>query len=127
VTGETAPVPLIGALDALVVEEGSVSVWELKTAKKKWSSDQLEYDPQPTAYVMGAHELGYGDADVKLLVTTKTSKPDVQVERLVRRCADERELAETVLDVLHAVKTGVDLRVRGWQCRSCSFGGACGA
>jgi hypothetical protein len=63
---------------------------------------------------MAARELGHEDAEVKLLVTTKTRKPDVQVERLVRRGGDERELAETVLDVLHAVRAGVDVRIRGW-------------
>ncbi len=31
----------------------------------------------------------------------------MQIERLVRRRGDERELAETVLDVLRAVKAGV--------------------
>ena len=127
VTGEIAPVPLIGAMDAIVVDQGRTEVWELKTGKKKWSADQMEYDPQPTAYVMAARELGHEDAEVKLLVTTKTAKPDVQVECLVRRRGDERELAETVLDVLHAVKAGVDVRIRGWGCRSCAFASVCGA
>jgi CRISPR/Cas system-associated exonuclease Cas4 (RecB family) len=112
-------------MDAIVVVGGTTEVWELKTGKKKWSADQMEFDPQPTAYVMAARELGY-DARVKLLVTTKTREPDVQIERLVRRRGDERELAETVLDVLHAVRVGVDVRVRGWGCRSCAFASACG-
>ena len=64
---------------------------------------------------------------MKLMVTTKTNKPDVQVERLVRRRGDERELAETVLDVLHAVRAGVDVRIRGWGCRSWGLAGVCGA
>jgi hypothetical protein len=127
VTGGVAPVPLVGAIDAVVVDGGRPAVWELKTGKRKWSADQLDYDPQPTAYVMAARELGYQDPDLKLLVTTKSKQPDVQVERLVRRRGDERELAETVLDVLHAVRAGVDVRVRGWQCRSCAYAGACGA
>ena len=63
VTGEIAPVPLIGAMDAIVVDEGKTAVWELKTGKKKWSADQLEYDPQTTAYVMAARELGYEDPE----------------------------------------------------------------
>jgi hypothetical protein len=125
-TGEIAPVPLVGAIDAVVVDEGKTDVWELKTGKKKWSADQMEYDPQPTAYVMAARELGHEDAGVKLLVTTKSKQPDVQVERLVRRRGDERELAETVVDVLHAVRAGVDVRIRGWGCRSCAFAGVCG-
>jgi putative RecB family exonuclease len=125
-TGKVAPVPLIGAMDAIVVDEGKTEVWELKTGKKKWSADQIEFDPQPTAYTMAARELGHEDADVKLVVTTKTAKPDVQVERLIRRRGDERELAETVLDVLHAVNAGVDVRIRGWGCRSCAYAGVCG-
>ncbi len=126
ISGEIAPVPLIGAMDAIVVDDGRTEVWELKTGKRKWSADQIEFDPQPTAYVMAARELGYEEAAVKLLVTTKTREPDVQIERLVRRRGDERELAETVLDVLHAVKAGVDVRIRGWGCRSCAFAGVCG-
>jgi CRISPR/Cas system-associated exonuclease Cas4 (RecB family) len=126
-TGEAAPLPLIGGIDVIVLDEGATFVWELKTGKKKWSADQLDQDPQPTAYVMAARQLDHADAQVKLLVTTKTAKPDVQIERLVRRPADERELAETVFDVLHAVKAGVDVRIRGWQCRSCAFASGCGS
>jgi CRISPR/Cas system-associated exonuclease Cas4 (RecB family) len=123
-TGEVAARPLIGALDAVVVQGGTTSVWELKTGKKKWSADQKDFDPQPTAYSIAARELGY-EADVVLLVTTKTTRPDVQVERLVRPAADERELAEAVLDVLRAVRVGVDYRVRSWACRSCPFATTC--
>jgi putative RecB family exonuclease len=125
VTGEVASVPVIGGIDAIVVDEAKTDVWELKTGKRKWSADQIEYDPQPTAYTMAARELGHGGPAVKLLVTTKTTKPDVQVTMLVRRRGDEREFAETVLDVLRAVQAGVDVRIRGWGCRSCAFAGRC--
>lgn len=33
-TGDTASLPLIGGIDAIVVEEGNLFVWELKTGKK---------------------------------------------------------------------------------------------
>jgi putative RecB family exonuclease len=125
-TGEIAPVPLIGAIDAIVVDEAKTAVWELKTGKKKWSADQLEYDPQMTAYAVAARELGHGDAELKLLVTTKTKTPDIQVERLVRHRADRQELAETALSVLQAVSAGVDYRVRGWCCKTCAHAGVCG-
>jgi CRISPR/Cas system-associated exonuclease Cas4 (RecB family) len=126
-SGEIAPVPLIGGIDAIVVDEGATFVWELKTGKKKWSADQLEYDPQPTAYTTAARELGHDDAQVTLLVTTKAAKPGIQIEQLVRRPADEREFAETVFGVLHAVKAGVGVRVRGWGCRSCAYSSRCGS
>ena len=125
ITGEILPVPLIGAMDALVLEAGKPVVWELKTAKKRWSADQLELDPQPTAYRMGARQLGVEEAELKLLVTTKTKKPDVQVEKLVRTRVDERELGELAWTVHRAVQAGIDHRARGWQCRSCPYASAC--
>jgi hypothetical protein len=98
----------------------------VKTGKKKWPADQLEFDPQITAYSMAARELGHDDPDLKLLVTTKTKTPDVQVERLVRHRADRQELAETALTVLHAMSAGIDYRVRGWGCKTCAYAGVCG-
>jgi putative RecB family exonuclease len=125
-TGEVAPVPMIGAIDAVVIDEGKTAVWELKTGKKKWSQDLLEWDPQMTCYSMAARELGHDDPGLKLLVTTKTKTPNVQIERLVRHRADKRELAETALTVLAAVNAGVDYRVRGWGCKTCAHAGVCG-
>jgi RecB family exonuclease len=127
VTGEIAPVPMIGAIDAIVVDGEKTEIWELKTGKKRWSSDQIEYDAQPTAYAMAARELGYHGPHLKLIVTTKAKEPQVQVERLVRHRADRQELAETALTVLQAVNAGIDYRVRGWGCKTCAHAGACGA
>ena len=127
ITGEILPVPLIGAMDALVLEQGKSVIWELKTAKKKWSADQLELDPQPTAYRMGARQLGVDEAELKLLVTTKTKKPDVQVERLTGTRVDERELWELAWSVHRAVEAGIDSRNRSWACRSCAYASACSA
>ena len=119
-------IPLIGAMDAVVEENGAPAVWELKTAAKRWSSDQLEYDLQPTTYQIAARSRGH-DAQVKLIVTTKGKSPVVQVEKLVRHRGDERELAEVVFGVHRAIAAGVDHPARGWQCRSCPYAGACGA
>jgi hypothetical protein len=108
VTGEVLPVPLVGAIDAIVLDRGKGAVWELKTSKKKWSADQLEFELQLTAYTVAARRLGYEGADLKLLVTTKTSMPDVQVERLVRCRRDEEELAVIAFGVLEAAAAGID-------------------
>lgn len=127
VTGELLPVPLVGALDALVVEDGAETIWELKTGKRKWSADALDYDLQTTSYRIAARELGRGDdLALKLVLTTKATQPDVQVERLVRHRRDERELVETIFAVHRAVEAGVDFPNRGWQCRTCAWAGACG-
>ena len=124
-TGEVLDVPLIGAIDAVVVQDGHVTLLELKSGKNKWSSDQLEYDQQSTAYLMAARELDIPAKAVSLVVTTKAKKPDVQIERLVRHPQDEDALVELAVTVLAAVEAGIDHRIRGWQCKCCPFAGAC--
>lgn len=124
-TGELLAVPLIGALDAVVIEGGRTAVWELKSGKKKWSADQFEFDLQATAYGIAARQGGYDGASLDFLVTTKTAKPDVQRETVHRHRGDEDELAETAFGVLRAAKAGIDVPNRGWQCRVCAFAGAC--
>jgi CRISPR/Cas system-associated exonuclease Cas4 (RecB family) len=126
-TGEIHPVPLVGAMDAVVEEGGHPVVLELKTGKRRWTADQIDYDLQPTAYMMGARALGHDGAGVKLVLTTKAKKPDVQVEHLVRYRRDEHELVETAFAVARAVKAGVDYPNRGWQCRTCPYAQACGS
>jgi CRISPR/Cas system-associated exonuclease Cas4 (RecB family) len=127
ITEEVHPVPLVGAIDGVVEDRGRPVVWELKTGKKRWSADQLDFDLQPTAYGMAARALGYKDAPLTLVVTTKRKTPEVQVEHLVRHRRDELELVETAFAVARAVKAGVDYPNRGWQCRTCPYAGACGA
>jgi CRISPR/Cas system-associated exonuclease Cas4 (RecB family) len=124
-TGEVLPVPLIGALDAVVVNAGEPTVLELKTGKKRWAQNELEFDLQPTAYRIGARELGFGEPRLELCVTTKAKTPTVQIEELVRTDADERDLVATAASVLRAVDAGVDHPIRGWQCRGCPYSGVC--
>lgn len=124
-TGEVLPVPLIGALDAVVIDQGKGAVWELKSAKKKWTPDQLEFDLQATAYGMAARHEGYDGAALELLITTKAAKPVVQRETVLRHRCDEEELVDIALGVHRAVEAGVDYPNRGWQCRTCPFASAC--
>jgi hypothetical protein len=46
-------------------------VWELKTGKRRWSIDQLDFDVQPTAYGMAARALGH--LMTRTLLRTDTS------------------------------------------------------
>ncbi len=124
-TGELLAVPLIGALDAVVLEGGTGAIWELKSAKRKWSPDQFESDLQATAYGMAARQEGYDGTELRFLITTKGKKPDVQRETVVRHGGDEDELVEIAFGVQKAVEAGVDLPNRGWQCSTCPYAGAC--
>ena len=124
-TGEVLPVPLIGALDAIVAKKGVPKVIELKTGKRRWCQDQLAFDLQPTAYKLAAEELGYMQPKVELVLTTKGKAPALQVEEFVRTDADERDLVATAFGVLRAVDAGVDYPTRCWACRGCAYQGAC--
>src|SRR5262249_6291348 len=110
---------------ALVERDGKVVVLEVKSAKRRWSTDQLEQDLQGTAYGMAARSLRYSETNVEVVITTKATKPALQVERLVRHQTDEHELIELAFGVVKAVAAGVDHRNRGWQCRGCAYAGAC--
>ena len=125
-TGEVLPVPVIGAMDAVVVEDDGVgSLWELKTAKKKWSPDQAEFDPQVTLYRRAARELGYDGVRLRIIVTTKAREPQVQVLDVARNDGDEAELAELFFEVHRGIEAGVSPRQRGWACRTCQYASSC--
>jgi len=66
-----------------------------------------------SGYKMAARTLGHGEVELKLLVTTKTKTPDVQVEHLVRHRRDEREFAEIAFGVHRAIGAGADHPLRG--------------
>ena len=127
-TGEVLPLPLIGAIDAVFEKERSLELWELKSGKRRWSEDAVLFDFQPTAYRMAMRERdrsGQGGPELKLLVTTKSPKPDVQVETLTRTRADERDLMETAASVHRATLSGCFHPVRSWMCRQCEYAEVC--
>ena len=124
-TGEVLPVPVIGALDAVVIEEdGAGSLWELKTGRK-WAPDRVEHDAQITVYRKAARDLGYDGVRLRVLVATKAKEPQVQTLYIDRSDADEAELAELFFDVFRAIEAGVSFRQRGWACRTCQYASSC--
>lgn len=127
-TGEVLPVPLIGAIDAVTLEPDGIELVEVKSAKRVWSQDAVLFDFQPTAYRMAIRDrLGQRGKDpkLKLLVTTKAQKPDVQVEALVRTRADERDLMETASSIYRATLSDCFHPIRSWMCRQCEYGEVC--
>lgn len=124
-TGEVLGVPLIGALDAVVVDGRKKYVVEQKTAKRRWSSDAVEFDSQLSTYKIAARHLGHGDATLRLVVTTKAVHPEVQIEDPVRHDGDEREVLDLIFGIHQAIAAGVDYRLRTWACKSCPYSEPC--
>jgi len=123
-TGEVLP-SLVGAIDAVVETDDGVEAWELKSSARRWSQDQLDYDPQPTVITMGARRLRFEDATPVLIVTTKTKTPAVQVAPVHRGPEDERDIVAIAASVERAIEVGVNHPVRGWACRGCAYSHAC--
>lgn len=127
-TGEVLPVPLIGAVDAVVEGTESLEVWELKSAKRRFPLSVVLWDFQPTAYRIALRQsprFPQADTKLKLLITTKSFEPDVQVEDLVRTRADERDLMETAASIHRATLSGCFHPIRGWFCGSCPYAEVC--
>lgn len=124
-TGEKLDRPLVGAIDLVTSETGRVVYTELKSAKRRWSEDQVEYDLQLTAYGQALRDQGCRAPKPRLAVVTKTKVPGVQIESPHRGRLHERDLAAVASSVLRAVKAGVDHPVRSWACKTCPFAVAC--
>lgn len=127
-TGEVLPLPVIGAIDAIVIEDdGVLSLLEHKTSRAKWptSGGATLHDPQMTMYKRVARQLGHDDLRLRVIVVTKAEEPQVQRLDIDRSDADEVELAELFFDVHRAIEAGVRHRQRGWSCSSCAYSGAC--
>lgn len=126
-TGEQLEERLVGAMDLVVREHGRLVVTEIKTAARKWSSDQLRFDSQITAYQLGAAALGWGEVGLRYLVITKgTKKPAVQVADVMRDAQDVDDFLHTIVGVLRAIDAGVSYPLREtWKCRTCPHAHAC--
>ena len=124
-TGELLEEMLVGAIDLVVNEDGRRVVVEHKTSARRYASDQLRFDHQPTAYRLAASQLGLGDVKLRFQVITKTKTPAVQVEDVSRSRQDVADFLQAVVGVLRSIDAGAFYPVRGWQCRGCAVAYAC--
>lgn len=124
-SGEVLDFLVAGAIDAIVIEGGRRYLWEVKSAARRWSDDQIEFDLQVTLYGRVARERGIDDARLRLIVTTKAALPSLQIVDVQRGLAEEEELAALFFSVHRGIRAGVDHPIRGWQCRGCPYAGSC--
>ena len=120
-TGELIEEQLVGYLDAVVIEGGKQLILEHKTAARRWSQDQLDYDIQAAVYlaVTGAEKLRF-----QVLLKTKT--PGFVTHDVTRTEEAKTEAFEIVCRVLDAIRAGISWPNRGWQCRTCEYRRRCG-
>jgi CRISPR/Cas system-associated exonuclease Cas4 (RecB family) len=124
-TGELLEERLTGFVDLLVRENGRHVVVEHKTSARRYTEDQLQFDHQPTAYLLALRQHGFTDVGARYEIVTKTKTPVVQVEEVHRHGKDEDDFLRVAVGVLRGIDAGVTFPVRGWQCRSCPYRRRC--
>ena len=120
-TGHMVEEQFTGVLDALVEVEGHQVILEHKTAAKKWSQDQLDYDLQAGAYLAAIPA-----TCVRLQCLLKTKTPSLDIQDLLRSASQKNEAIDVICRVLDAIRAGAFWRNRGWACRGCEFEKQCG-
>ena len=127
-SGRTLDRLLVGAIDAFIIdEEGRKVLVESKTAGRRWSRDQLDYDPQVSVYQMAVRELGIADDPVlRFDFLLKLKKPQMESVEVTRPPHLEREALVVIGEVLRAIDAGIHYPVRGWACAGCEYAHACG-
>jgi len=119
-TGGIIEEQFTGVLDALVEVEGHQVILEHKTAARKWSQDQLDYDLQAGAYLAAIPA-----ACVRLQCLLKTKTPSLETHDLLRSDFQKNEAIDVICRVLDAIRAGAFWRQRGWQCKGCEYSSSC--
>jgi len=127
-TKERSDKLIVGAIDAIVADEaGRTLLLEAKTAKRRWTAVQLQYDIQPSIYRIAASELGIADDPaIRFDFLLKLKTPVFESTEISRTPADEIEALTTFWQVSRAVDAGVFYKVRSWACADCEFAHLCG-
>jgi CRISPR/Cas system-associated exonuclease Cas4 (RecB family) len=121
--------PLVGRVDLVEEHPDHVLLLDVKTARSRWSAQQVEeHAAQLVLYRLAieplAKELG---KPVKLgwEIITKGKVP--QVERII---VDQPEDAtgrqvKIAQEVVRAIEAGIFIPMPGWACASCPWAGPC--
>lgn len=124
-TGEVLP-RLVGVMDAVVKDrDGAYRVLEHKSGARRWTDDKLAYDHQITAYGLAAPQLGLSNAAVTVQLLLKQKTPSLELYTPTRTDADRRDLVDTAVGVLRAVKAGAFWCNRDWMCKTCEYAARC--
>lgn len=114
-----------GVLDLILQGESGVRVVDIKTASSSLGPDKLNFDAQPTVYLLAAEELYGQPASFEFWALIKTKTPRFTVYPVHRNDADRAELLDAIREVEAATALGVFPRRRDWQCTGCEFRDRC--
>ncbi|MBI2942766.1 MAG: PD-(D/E)XK nuclease family protein [Candidatus Wallbacteria bacterium] len=121
--------PVVGRIDLVTEEADAVVLTDIKTAKSRWSSREIdEHSSQLVLYREAvkqmAAEMG---KPVRLAyeVITKTKTPVVE-RYVIERAPDELDRQRAVAQLVRrAVDAGIFIPQPGWACATCPWAGPC--
>ena len=121
------PLPIIGAFDMIEEDEsGTIIIVEFKTAKKAYSSSDIDKD-QLTIYQMAAESNGFKGRHILLRydVLIKTKLPQFKQYYTTRTETDQRRCAKKIVQVWNSIEKGVFFPRQNWKCAGCAYRSAC--
>ena len=125
-TGEVLAEKLVGVFDAVVENtDGSFTILEHKSAKRRYTEARLANDIQVTAYALAAPLVGLGQANVVLQVLLKTKSPALELYHPVRTDQDHQDLLHIITGVMTAIHAGSFYPKRDWWCQGCPYQAPC--
>ena len=117
-------------LNAQGMPEETVSISEIKTASRRWSTGQVNLDLQGSLYVEAAAQSGLVEKDQEALirydVLVKNKKPVLDRQYAVRLPGDRQLAVGIAVDALRAIEREAFYRNPGWACDGCPFRRRCG-
>ena len=122
------PVPIIGAMDLIEEDEGTIIITDFKTSSKAYSVSEIDQNQQMTTYQLGAKANGYADREILLRIDCliKTIKPKFQQYYTVRTELDEKRLIKKIFQVWDGISKSVYVpNDTSWKCKNCSYKTAC--
>ena len=117
-----------GVIDLLLDEgDGRYRVVDLKTSASSLSLDRLEFDLQPTVYLLAAERIlaAPGKVDFEFWVLTKAKTPAFRIYPLQRSQSQRAEVIEVIRDVRAAEAAGIFPRQRSYMCFGCEHRDKC--
>lgn len=117
-----------GVIDLLLDEgDGRYRVVDLKTSASSLAQDRLEFDLQPTVYLVAAERIlaAPGKVDFEFWVLTKAKQPAFKIYPVQRSEAQRNELLEVIRDVRAAEAAGIFPRQRSFMCFGCEHRDRC--
>ncbi len=124
-TLEELPVPIIGIIDLIEMDDGgNLIVTDFKTSSRAYTREEIDQSLQLSLYHMAAQRNGFGKREILLRFDCliKTKIPKFEQYYTIRTADDERRAIKKIQHVWNAIQHGVFVpHDNTWKCKSCSF------